>query len=96
MDLLKNKLYEVTDMGENIMSRVKIIDGDYKGVVYQYGSVKFVEQPDDTCLLSFKYEIFETPIVGLREDKEFEKVLGDILTELICMTTVNTLEVEDD
>jgi hypothetical protein len=64
---------------------VEITSGIYAGVIYSYGTVKFV--PDsDVAKLQFKYNIIhsgEHDRDGLQNNAEFVNVMGDILTEII-------------
>jgi len=60
---------------------VELIDGPFKGVVYQYGKVQLqVDQEKDVLNLNFNYnirtgQVYDTPA--------FQQFIGDILQELI-------------
>ena len=61
---------------------VRLEEGDYEGVVYQYDTVSFNEENGE-MILSFNTITLENPNeVDLTTD-EFETILGDILTGII-------------
>lgn len=66
-------------------THVEITSGNYAGVIYSYGRVKF----DDSFgypKLSFGYTVHHSGKVSaeqLNDDAEFVTIMGDILTELI-------------
>src|SRR6056300_1539926 len=67
---------------------VMITDGKYKGLVYNYGNVRFLERDNDDAILQFEYNVLEKidiDMENLSEDDhvEFRKMIGDILVELI-------------
>ncbi len=78
------KMYEYDDsvvVESNTTVPIKIIEGKYKGVVYQYGTIKFLEE-DDNVRCNFTYNIIENPSEH-KEDQEFIDQLGEILVEVI-------------
>ena len=70
---------------------VKLLKGDFAGVVYKYGELGFAKEPnvDGTLTTKFEYDIINVP--NSLEGKEFsdeegeamELLLGDILIEII-------------
>lgn len=61
---------------------IKLLESDYAGVVYQYDTVKFEEDGDNTVL------VFNTITLENKENKdlssdEFKVIIGDILTDLV-------------
>ena len=70
---------------------IKLMKGEYAGIVYQYGTVGFAESPNDdgTLSLKFDYDVVHTPENLL--DKEYSEeetadiinLLGNILVEII-------------
>ena len=64
---------------------VQITTGKYAGVIYSYGTVRFV--PDEgIAKLQFNYNILhsgEHDMERLKSDQEFVIIIGDILTEII-------------
>jgi hypothetical protein len=67
---------------------VKIVEGDYSGVVYQYDTISFKEAPPPSdgefeMVLSFNTLITENPNNLDLADKSFETVAGDILVNII-------------
>lgn len=62
--------------------KIRLVEGPYKGVTYQYGGVQF--NPDylaDTLTLAFDLTIIEGE--QPKDKKEFHIYVGDILMELI-------------
>jgi hypothetical protein len=64
---------------------IRILKGEFKDVVYQYGKVGFDEQPDGSVYLKFVYNIVESPQpkADLEGDMKFKNHIGDILTTII-------------
>jgi len=61
---------------------VKIEDGDYEGVTYQYDTVSINEEEGDV-VLAFNTITLENPNELDLTTDEFENILGDILTKVI-------------
>jgi hypothetical protein len=82
---------------------VRIIEGDFEGVKYQYGEVKFIENDDGTCGLKFRYAVHDNPNDANTESSEFIEIAGLILTEMIDEilkeaeeTNISFDDIEDD
>jgi hypothetical protein len=63
---------------------IKIKDGEYNGVVYQYNTVKVEEEESgDGAVLSFQTALIEKPDdLTLTKDKD-ESIMGAILVDLV-------------
>jgi len=61
---------------------VKIEEGEYEGVTYQYDTVSINEEEGDV-VLSFNTITLENPNELDLTTDEFENILGDILTKVI-------------
>jgi hypothetical protein len=64
---------------------IKLLDGPYKDVVFQYGRVKF-EEKDEQVYLLFNYFVIESPNVKvkvLEKDADFKNYIGDMLVEVM-------------
>lgn len=61
---------------------VKIEDGDYEGVTYQYDTVSINEEEGEV-VLAFNTITLENPNELDLTTDEFENILGDILTKVI-------------
>ena len=61
---------------------VRIDEGKYEGVVYQYDTVSFNEEEGD-MILSFNTVTLDNPSDIPLTGSDFETILGDILTEII-------------
>jgi len=75
--------YELIEDKDNSFYSVKITDGPYSGVVYEYGrvSLKHIEETDE-AQLSYSYEVIEGDNT-LEGDVDFENYIGDILSEIL-------------
>ena len=73
---------------QNNEKAIKILKGDYKGIIYQYGKIEFVPRAEseiptinfDRAVRSCPEEMMET----ISTDKEFNQLMGDILIELLA------------
>tara|TARA_R110000772_G_scaffold217433_1_gene327870 strand:+ start:227 stop:487 length:261 start_codon:yes stop_codon:yes gene_type:complete len=62
---------------------VKVLKGDYKGVIYCYGKVNVKENTEkDECQLTFDYQIRESP-EGFKDNGKFRNYIGDVLVKII-------------
>ena len=77
------------------LARIKIIQGKWDGLIYNYTTVSFDEQESEEAILHFEYDVEKTPsgidIDSLTEEDKisFETLLGDILVEIITEGTTN-------
>ncbi len=64
---------------------VKLLSGEYIDTVYQYGKVKFEEEPNGAIYLQFVYNVLETPLQeeSLNADMNFKNHIGDILVSIM-------------
>tara|TARA_Y100000593_G_scaffold21805_1_gene43825 strand:- start:542 stop:898 length:357 start_codon:yes stop_codon:yes gene_type:complete len=75
---------------------IKILKGDYKGVIYQYGKIEFIpreesEQPTinfDRAVRSCPDEMLDT----ISTDENFNRLMGEILIELLANEGLKELE----
>lgn len=73
--------WEIVDNGDYRMSSVRILSGDFKGMVFRYGKVSFSDEADT---LSWVYEIEEyDPNKGIDEDR-LRTIQGDILRQILA------------
>lgn len=59
---------------------IEILVEKYKGIVYNYGRVKFIGT-DEEPILNFDYRVTQGDVD--QEDAEFQTLIGDILISLI-------------
>ena len=89
MTKLFKKVYRVVENPYEKDAGIELISGEWKGLVYQYGDVQFVEgepqinfkrtirrMPDDV-------EASEEVIEELLNNNELNQLMGDILVELM-------------
>lgn len=77
--------YEFYHFPETDLTGIHLLRGEYRGVIYYYKGAKFSED-DGYPKLSFEYEIYQTgeqTHTELITDKNFDILLGDILTEIL-------------
>ncbi len=83
--MLFGSLYRVVENPHESDAGIEILEGDYKGLVFQYGKVQFVEGKNH---LNFQRTIRRLPEKGgeveeLNTNEDLEQIMGDILVELI-------------
>ena len=82
---LFGKIYRVVENPHEQDAAIEIIDGEYKGLVYQYGKVGFEEGKPN---INFQRTIRRLPDSGeeldnLLNNGDLNKVMGDILVEIM-------------
>lgn len=83
--MLFGTLYRVVENPHESDAGIEILEGEFKGLVYQYGKVQFVEGKNH---LNFQRTIRRLPESGgeledLNNNEDLEQIMGDILVELI-------------
>ena len=82
--LLFGNVYQVVENPHEKDAGIEIIDGEFKGLVYQYGDVQF---EDGKPHLNFQRTIRRLPEGGdldeLLNNDKLNTLMGDILVELI-------------
>lgn len=77
------------------LARIKLTSGRWDGIIYNYHTIRFIEEEKDQAVLRFEYDVVSTPedmnVDALtEEDKlEFENHLGDILVSIIEEAATN-------
>ena len=66
-------------------SCIKIVEGDYKDIIYTYGHVKFASEENDKgeIPLKFTYDIMTNPNEEDVKSDDFRNYIGDILVECV-------------
>jgi hypothetical protein len=90
MKITNNSYTFVENATEQDSWHVKIKEGDYAGIIYQYGRIQVKEDFDtESAKLQFQFNIKKIPdelgmeSEDLLEDETFMNLLGDILTHII-------------
>ena len=81
--------FEFVDVGE-LSTGIKINEGKYKGMMWEYGKVTLDEKSEE-LKLSFDYNIIENPN-EIVVDEILYRLMGDILVEIIS----NDLDLNDN
>ena len=79
-------IYEYSDL--NLFQiRTKILTGKYSGIILEFGS-SVLAQDGDKNTFTFDYTIYELPdqfhYSTLKENKEFNEFLGQLLVDIIA------------
>ena len=80
--------YTFVSRGKEQWASIMLTNGEYEGVIYQYGKVSVPEGEDENgnMPLSFKYNIVDYnghDEEDLESSKDFKNTLGDILVEIL-------------
>ena len=92
-----NKDYEFFDMPDSDLTGIRLLVGDYRGVIYMYGSVG-IEEKGVIASLKFDYKIVNPgnhPGESLQSDDKFVTIIGDILRELLINGQTRTINPEE-
>ena len=75
---------------------IKILKGDYKGIIYQYGKINFIPREEsETPTIDFERAVRSCPdelVDTISEDQEFNQLMGNILIELLANQGLEELE----
>ena len=61
---------------------INILEGEYEGLHFHYGTVSFNEQEDDTIEMKFNYNILRKPD-GFEDNDSFKTFAGDLLVRIM-------------
>ena len=66
-------------------SCIKLLEGDYEGIIYKYNNIKFSETENEVgqIPLKFTYDIMVNPNKKDIESNDFSNYIGDILIECV-------------
>ena len=80
-----NKRYAFAQRQGDDFSCIKIMDGQYKGIIYKYNEVKFssTENAKGEIPLKFTYDIMANPNKEDIKSDDFRNYIGDILVECV-------------
>ena len=84
-DQTKNKRYAFAQRQGDDFSCIKIMDGQYEGIIYKYNNVKIsqTENADGELPLKFTYDIMANPNDEDIKSIDFRNYIGDILVEVM-------------
>ncbi len=84
-DQKKIKRYAFAQRQGDDFSCIKILDGQYEGIIYKYNNVKFsqTENADGQIPLKFTYDIMVNPNKENIKSDDFRNYIGDILVEVM-------------
>jgi len=97
-DQTKNKRYAFAQRQGDDFSCIKLLEGEFEGVIYKYDKVKFAPEPnnDGVIPLKFTYDVFQNPNnVDVKSD-QFRNYIGDILVEVVELQLKNNQVVFDE
>ena len=84
-DQTKNKRYIFAQRQGDDFSCIKLLEGQYEGIIYKYNQVKFstTENADGQIPLKFTYDIMANPNKEDVKSDDFRNYIGDILVECV-------------
>ena len=79
------KRYAFAQRQGDDFSCIKIMEGDYEGIIYKYNNIKFSETENEQgqIPLRFTYDIMANPSKKDIESNDFRNYIGDILIECV-------------
>ena len=80
-----SKRYAFAQRQGDDFSCIKIMDGQYEGIIYKYDKVAFEPKPLESgdIPLRFTYDIMTNPNNEDIESLDFRNYIGDILVEVV-------------
>ena len=80
-----SKRYAFAQRQGDDFSCIKIMDGQYEGIIYKYNKVAFETEPLDSgeIPLKFTYDIMANPNEEDIKSDDFRNYIGDILVECV-------------
>ena len=84
-DQTKNKRYAFAQRQGDDFSCIKIMDGQFEGIIYKYNNVKLseTENAEGELPLKFTYDIMANPNNEDIKSTDFRNYIGDILVEVM-------------
>ena len=81
----QSKRYAFAQKEGDDFSCIKLLDGQYEGIIYKYDKVAFEKAPLDgsDIPLRFTYDIMANPNKEEIESEDFRNYIGDILVEIV-------------
>ena len=92
-----NKDYEFHNLDDSDLTGIRLLTGDYRGVIYLYGRVG-IEEKGAIAALQFDYNVINPgnhTIESLQSDDKFVTIIGDILRELLINGQTRTINTEE-
>jgi len=86
--MIENEDYQFIDVPQHPDKYgVKLLSGQFKDVIYDYGTVSFHEE-DESCRLAFEVSVHEAPesfanVEEIENHEEFQNAAGDILVNIL-------------
>jgi hypothetical protein len=80
-----SKRYAFAQRKGDDFSCLKILDGQYEGIIYKYNEVKFsqTENANGEIPLKFTYDVMANPNEEDVKSEDFRNYIGDILVECV-------------
>ncbi len=80
----KIKRYAFAQRKGDDFTCIKLLDGEYEGIIYKYNNVKFEEVTNSGQIpLQFTYDVFVNSEKKNVDSQQFKNYIGDILVELV-------------
>ena len=94
----QSKRYAFAQKQGDDFSCIKILEGNYEGIIYKYNNIKFSETENQAgeIPLKFTYDIMANPTKENIESDDFRNYIGDILIECVEEQLQNgTLKIDE-
>jgi hypothetical protein len=81
---------------------VKLLTGNYAGVSFKYGAMKFEERNEEEMHLLFNYDVIHSDskklgnIKALNKNEDFKNHIGNLLVELLSRQFEQDVEIYED
>ena len=84
-DQTKSKRYIFAQRQGDDFSCIKLLEGQYEGIIYKYDQVKFstTENENGEIPLKFTYDVMTNPNNEDVKSNDFRNYIGDILVECV-------------
>jgi hypothetical protein len=89
--------YQFYNLPESDLTGIRLLTGEYRGVIYLYGGVS-IEEKGVVAALQFDYNVINPgnhTKESLQSDDEFVTIIGDILRELLINGQTRTINPEE-
>jgi len=79
---MKTPKFEYIEIEGLDTDAIGILEGEYKGLHFHYGTVSFNEQENGQMEMKFNYEILQKR-EGFQDDEDFKNFAGNLLVEIL-------------
>lgn len=85
--LKEGRDYAILERANSPCHSIQLLTGTWSGVIYNYGQVRILENPNNTATLSFQYTVEKASadysVRNLNENQQFRTHIGDVLVDIL-------------